>query len=643
MGEDEPQVWIEWTDWNQAEHTAAIHLLPHLGAVPGWWFIRKRPCWRLRYQDGPGARALLDRMLEHLHRSGHVRSWNHGIYEPETFAFGGRASMALAHQHFHQDSHHILTHATTPVLGRRELALLTASVFLRAAGLDWYEQGDVWARVADLRSHPDPLLENPALARQVHTLLRANAHRLTDGGSPLDRYQEWIRETAGTGRALAGLYRDGLLTRGLRAVASHHLIFSFNRMGVPGRDQQILSTTARKVIMTTTTPAPQPWAKAREQFVDSLLQSGHIRSPEVEEAFRVVPRHVFVPNSSLEEAYSDTVVSVKDDADGRSLSCASAPRIVAMMLEQASIRPGMRVLELGTGTGYNAALLGHMVGPAGAVTTVDVDQDLTDNARERLDEVDVGNVQVVLGDGALGYDANAPYDLVIATVGSHRVPAAWVEQLVPTGHLVAPVRIAGDVSRSIVFTRQGDHWTSVHAEMSTFMPLRDSVGDDTRAYTYPDAENGVQLQVNREQDISADQVEGILNEPPVTVWSGVQIGGLEPRDDLWLKLAIELDNSLSRMTTPRPAIDTGLVHPGLPWGDMASTPTGGKRGLAYLTARAVPDAKNMWELGAIGHAEAGHRLAEHMVGLTRTWDRALKPRFELHHSDEGTELNTRWA
>src|SRR5699024_5942169 len=126
--------------------------------------------------------------------------------------------------------------------------------------------------------------------------------------------------------------------------------------------------------------------------------------------------------------------------------------------EQAQIRPGMRVLELGTGTGYNAALLAHLTGPAGSVTTIDVDQDLVETARERLAEIGAGHVRVGRGDGALGHPEEAPYDLVIATVGSHHVPAAWVDQLAPDGHLVAPVRIAGDVSRSIVFARESDYW-----------------------------------------------------------------------------------------------------------------------------------------------------------------------------------------
>ncbi|KOX17116.1 ubiquinone biosynthesis methyltransferase UbiE [Nocardiopsis sp. NRRL B-16309] len=391
----------------------------------------------------------------------------------------------------------------------------------------------------------------------------------------------------------------------------------------------------------TTAPTSEAINHARQALADQLRDGDHIQSPAVEAAFREVPRHVFVPNASLEDAYADKVVSIKDDEDGRSLSCASQPRIVAMMLEQAQIEPGMRVLELGTGTGYNAALMAHVVGPDGHVVTIDVDQDLTDNAAAHLTAAGVGNVEVVLGDGALGHETGAPYDRIIATVGSHRIPAAWARQLAPQGRLVAPVRIAGDVSRSIVFESMGSKWVSVDSQLSTFMPLRDSVGDDTRAYIPVTADGTVTLQANQEQTISPENVMGVLDEPATTVWTGVSIGGMEPRDGLWLRLALKLDNSLSRMNASRAAVDSGLVSPGLPWGDMASVAVEG-RGLAYLTARRVPDEKNLWEFGVIGHGEAGQRLAERMAAEIRAWDRAVDVSFELSLDGEETVLRPVW-
>jgi protein-L-isoaspartate(D-aspartate) O-methyltransferase len=392
----------------------------------------------------------------------------------------------------------------------------------------------------------------------------------------------------------------------------------------------------------TRTPTAEAHTAARQRLVDALRDGGHIQSPAVEEAFRQVPRHVFVPTASLEDAYADKVVSIKDDEDGRSLSCASQPRVVAMMLEQAQIEPGMRVLELGTGTGYNAALIAHLVGPQGRVVTIDVDQDLTDNATAHLTAAGAGNVEVVLGDGALGHEAGAPYDRIIATVGSHRIPAAWVLQLAPHGRLIAPVRIAGDVSRSIAVEFEGGKWVSVDSQLSTFMPLRDSVGDDTRAYVPVTADGRVTVQANQEQTITPEQVTGVLDEPATSVWTGVAIGGMEPRDGLWLRLAVKLDNSLSRMNASRAAIDSGLVSPGLPWGDMASVAANG-RGLAYLTSRRVPDEKNLWEFGVIGHGEAGQRLAERMAAEIRAWDRTLDVSFELSLHGQETVLRPMWS
>src|SRR5699024_8719885 len=122
------------------------------------------------------------------------------------------------------------------------------------------------------------------------------------------------------------------------------------------------------------------------RLVDQLHKDSSIRSPRVKEAVHAVPRHPFLPHSTAEEAYTNAPVHIKYDETGASISCGSQPGVVAMMLEQAAIEPGMRVLELGAGTGYNAALLGHLVGPSGSVTTIDVDDDLVQGAQTRLKE-----------------------------------------------------------------------------------------------------------------------------------------------------------------------------------------------------------------------------------------------------------------
>ncbi|MGI5048401.1 methyltransferase, FxLD system, partial [Streptomyces sp. JAC25] len=118
----------------------------------------------------------------------------------------------------------------------------------------------------------------------------------------------------------------------------------------------------------------------RNALVDQIKADGHARTPAVEAALRTVPRHLFVPDTSLADAYDNSPVNVKYDPEGTSISCASQPAVVALMLDQLEAQPGEHILELGAGTGYNAALIGHLVGPSGHVTTIDVDDDLVEGA-----------------------------------------------------------------------------------------------------------------------------------------------------------------------------------------------------------------------------------------------------------------------
>jgi protein-L-isoaspartate(D-aspartate) O-methyltransferase len=159
------------------------------------------------------------------------------------------------------------------------------------------------------------------------------------------------------------------------------------------------------------------------------LRHDTVHTPAVEAAIRSTPRHLFLPGVPPEAAYADEPVYTKHGGGGASISAASQPRIVAMMLEQLQVEPGHRVLEVGAGTGYNAALMAALTGEAGHVTAVDIDGDLVDGARKHLAAAGVANVDVVLGDGALGHPDAAPYDRIIATVGAFETPTAWLDQL----------------------------------------------------------------------------------------------------------------------------------------------------------------------------------------------------------------------
>src|SRR5690606_10589322 len=170
----------------------------------------------------------------------------------------------------------------------------------------------------------------------------------------------------------------------------------------------------------------------RAALVDQLRELGAIRTERVAGAFRAVPRHLFLPQVPLEEAYANEAVVTKRDEQGVALSSVSAPRLVAMMLEQLRMEPGQRVLEIGSG-GFNAALLAELVGPQGSVTTMDIDPEVVDRARTTLDAAGYRQVRTLCADGEFGAAEYAPFDRIIVTVGAYDLPPAWVEQLAEGG------------------------------------------------------------------------------------------------------------------------------------------------------------------------------------------------------------------
>lgn len=163
----------------------------------------------------------------------------------------------------------------------------------------------------------------------------------------------------------------------------------------------------------------------REQMVDHIKRAEHLRSERIERAMRAVPRHEFVPAASVEDAYADIAITIKPGAD-RPASCISVPTVVAMMLSQLDPQPGENVLEVGAGTGYNAALLDELVGPTGSVTTVDIDPDVTAHARDALIATGHDRVHVITEDGAHGEPDHAPFDKIIVTVGPWDLPPGMV-------------------------------------------------------------------------------------------------------------------------------------------------------------------------------------------------------------------------
>jgi protein-L-isoaspartate(D-aspartate) O-methyltransferase len=148
------------------------------------------------------------------------------------------------------------------------------------------------------------------------------------------------------------------------------------------------------------------------------------------------------------------------------------PSIMAAMLNQLAVQPDHHVLEIGAGTGYNAALLAVLTGSRGEVTTIDLDDVIVREAREHLDAAGFAHVRALSGDGWLGVPQHAPYDRIEATVGVSDLSPAWIAQLKDNGRLVVPLWLARGQQLSVAFKKEGDHLHSVAIAECGFMRLR---------------------------------------------------------------------------------------------------------------------------------------------------------------------------
>ncbi|MDQ3898611.1 MAG: methyltransferase domain-containing protein [Actinomycetota bacterium] len=214
-------------------------------------------------------------------------------------------------------------------------------------------------------------------------------------------------------------------------------------------------------------------ATRRRHLVEKLEASGALGERAVRRAFLVVPRERFLPGRALDEVYEDKAIVTRHDASGAPTSSSSQPSIMALMLDRLELTPGMRVLEIGAGTGYNAALLSTVVGDAGQVTSVEVEPDLARAAAAALAEGGYG-ATVVTGDGREGWPPGAPYDRIVVTASTDAVYRPWFDQLRPGGLLELPLQVKGfDVQVVVTLRKEGGRLRSTAAVDGGFMMLRD--------------------------------------------------------------------------------------------------------------------------------------------------------------------------
>lgn len=201
----------------------------------------------------------------------------------------------------------------------------------------------------------------------------------------------------------------------------------------------------------------------REQMVEDQIASRGIRDPGVLHAMRTVPRELFVAESQQDQAYDDGPLPI---GEGQTIS---QPYVVALMTEAVAPMPGDRALEVGTGSGYAAAVLATIVSE---VYTIERLGGLARAARRRLATLGYHNVHVLEGDGTLGWPEHAPYDAIIVTAGGPRVPPALLEQLAVGGRLIMPVGSAHRFQHLVRVTRTAmDRHEHEDLEDVAFVPL----------------------------------------------------------------------------------------------------------------------------------------------------------------------------
>lgn len=224
--------------------------------------------------------------------------------------------------------------------------------------------------------------------------------------------------------------------------------------------------------------------RLHDELVERLEREGLLHDQAIAAAFAAVPRHHFLPGHPLEQIYADQAVAVKRDGD-EWLSSSSQPAMMAIMLAQLGLAPGQRVLEIGAGTGYNAALMAHIVGPLGLVVSIDIDAELARAAYDNLVVAGYAAVGVRHGDGAAGAPDAAPFDRIIVTAGAWDLLPAWREQLAPNGRIVLPVTVLPGVMLSLALERHGAVWEAVSARPCSFVLLRGAEAHPGRSWGPP--------------------------------------------------------------------------------------------------------------------------------------------------------------
>jgi protein-L-isoaspartate(D-aspartate) O-methyltransferase len=403
-------------------------------------------------------------------------------------------------------------------------------------------------------------------------------------------------------------------------------------------------------------PAPATSAgpeAARARMASELRERGHALSPSVQHAFATVPRHVFVPEIRPAAAYRDEALVIKCDQDGLPISSSSQPAMMAIMLDQLALEPGHRVLEIGTGSGYNAAVMSAVVGSDGEVVTIDIDPELVARARASLLAAGADSVIVHCADGGYGDPDGAPFDRVIVTAGAWDIAPAWLDQLGPDGRLVLPLSVRG-IQLSVGLERTGrGWWLSTSACRCGFVRMLGAFAGPEEVSRL-DEPWPIVFQVSDGNPVDADALAAALSgeasdEPvPVAVASLAELADL----DLWLTMSAGRLDRLTVLASPagRPTAapppfgalvssptDAGRLGIGmlLPvafgpdeterGNELGRTPGRGPAHLTWSGTGAEPELGATWTATFRGLGPGGQELAARLAALSGRWAQLGRP------------------
>ena len=303
-------------------------------------------------------------------------------------------------------------------------------------------------------------------------------------------------------------------------------------------------------------------------MVDRLKTRGLELDPAIEAAFRAVPREAFVPDIPLEQVYAGGVLVTKRDEEGDPISSSSEVGIMVAMAELLDVAPGQRILEVGAGTGYNAAVLARLVGERGAVTTIDIDAEVASLAREHLAAVGLDRVAVLTGDGWEGSVTNAPYDRIEVTASVADISPDWIAQLADGGKIVLPFVLPAGLQAVLGLRKEGGELVSTSVIPGGFMRLRGpaSPQSDVRSF------DGFSVQFAAGADDRKGVLASLLREVP-------RVSPAPPLGWEALILLALLYANVTVMRNEQPGVTVGIFDPngGLAFVELAADSSEGPR------------------------------------------------------------------